>query len=87
MRLWFGGLGLITVVFAISLARTILSGEEPMEHLIWILFPIDMAAFGCLLILFGRLLARRESWKLESGLNTYLLMRGLNRCCDRGITY
>jgi len=69
MRLWFGLTGLITALAAISLAQDVLSGEQAPSELLWIFFPIGMAGFGGLLILFGRQLAKPELLEIEKWLN------------------
>jgi hypothetical protein len=69
MLLWFGLVGFGGIVVAISIIGKVAAGQSPKSHLLWLLHPIGMLAFGCLLVVIGEWFSRKEKQEITDWLD------------------
>jgi hypothetical protein len=68
MMVWFLFAGIIGTIVIFSLVSGVAEGKRPPSELIWVLHPIRMLVFGCILILIGKLLSRNEKREIAEWL-------------------
>jgi hypothetical protein len=69
MLLWFGFVGFGGIVAAISITGKVAAGQSPKSELLYLLHPIGMLVFGCLLVVIGGWFSRKEKQQIAEWLD------------------
>ena len=70
MLLWSGLIGLVGIIAAIRIVGEVAAGQKPKSELLYVLQPIGMLVFGCLLVVIGRWFSRNERQQIVEWLNS-----------------
>lgn len=70
MVYWFVFLALAGGIAIISIVEEVMAGKKPLSELLFILVPLAMATFGCLMIALGRRVSGKDASEISEWLDS-----------------